>query len=131
MLEGLARETRGWTDPLGRNTELFPVVNMSVKISALYSQMNPADPEDAIVHLVPRLRPILRRARELGAFVNFDMESYAHKEATLELFRRLFTEDVINYRIAFLTKNECPPTGLKPHTDVLTTFPYLGTPHAK
>ena len=24
---------------------------------------------------------------------------------------RVFTDDVINYRIAFLTKNECPPTG--------------------
>src|SRR4051812_29287919 len=93
LLNGLAHETRGWNDPLGRNTELFPVVNMSVKISALYSQMNPADPEDAIAHLTPRLRPILRRARELGAFINFDMESYAHKNATLELFRRLFTED--------------------------------------
>src|SRR3954469_4342192 len=93
LLNGLAQETRGWTDPLGRNTELFPVVNMSVKISALYSQMNPADPEDAIAHLIPRLRPILRRARELGAFINFDMESYAHKNATLELFKRLFTED--------------------------------------
>ncbi|HYJ04320.1 MAG TPA: L-glutamate gamma-semialdehyde dehydrogenase, partial [Chthoniobacterales bacterium] len=37
-------------------------------------------------------RPILRRAREVGAFINFDMESYAHKNTTLELFRRLFTE---------------------------------------
>src|SRR5438309_1667402 len=54
--------------------------------------MNPADPADAIVHLAPKLRPILRRAQELGAFVNFDMESYAHKNATLELFRALFTE---------------------------------------
>jgi Domain of unknown function (DUF4331) len=44
---------------------------------------------------------------------------------------RVFTDDVINYRIAFLTKNECPPTGLKPHTDVLREFPYLGTPHSK
>src|SRR3954447_3817933 len=70
LLEGLAAQTRGWTDPLGQNTELFPVVNLSVKISALYSQMNPADPEDAIVHLAPKLRPIMRRARELGAFVN-------------------------------------------------------------
>ena len=92
LLEGLAAQTRGWTDPLGRNAELFPVVNLSVKISALYSQMNPADPEDAIEHLAPKLRPILRRARELGAFVNFDMESYAHKNSTLELFKRLFTE---------------------------------------
>ena len=92
LLEHLGRETRGWTDPLGKNTELFPVVNLSVKISALYSQMNPADPADAIIHLAPKLRPILRRARDLGAFVNFDMEGYAHKNATLELFRTLFTE---------------------------------------
>jgi RHH-type transcriptional regulator, proline utilization regulon repressor / proline dehydrogenase / delta 1-pyrroline-5-carboxylate dehydrogenase len=92
LLDGLAERTRGWTDPLGQNAELFPVVNVSVKISALYSQMNPADPEDAIAHLAPKLRPILRRAREAGAFINFDMESYAHKNTTLELFRRLFTE---------------------------------------
>src|SRR5450755_1093402 len=92
LLDGLARQTRGWTDPLGDAVELFPVVNVSVKISALYSQMNPADPEDAIAHLAPKLRPILRRAREVGAFVNFDMESYAHKNTTLELFRMLFAE---------------------------------------
>src|SRR5437667_10763081 len=92
LLETLARETRGWTDPLGKNSELFPVVNVSVKISALYSQMNPADPAGAIAHLAPKLRPILRRARELGAFINFDMESYAHKNTTLELFKTIFTE---------------------------------------
>src|SRR5438876_1271326 len=92
LLETLARETRGWTDPLGKNSELFPVVNLSVKISALYSQMNPADPAGAIAHLAPKLRPILRRARELGAFINFDMESYAHKNTTLELFKTIFNE---------------------------------------
>src|SRR5215469_3751282 len=93
LLERLANETEDWTDSRDKNSELFPVVNLSVKISALYSQMNPADPADAITHLAPRLRPILRRARELGAFVNFDMESYATKNTTLELFRRIFTED--------------------------------------
>jgi len=96
LLEHLARETRGWTDPLGTNSALFPVVNLSVKISALYSQMNPADPADAIAHLAPKLRPILRRARELGAFINFDMESYAHKNTTLDLFKTLCTEDEFN-----------------------------------
>src|SRR6059058_2172192 len=92
LLDCLARETRGWTNPLERNSGLFPVVNLSVKISALYSQMNPADPADAIAHLAPKLRPILSRARELGAFINFDMESYAHKNITLELFKTIFTE---------------------------------------
>ena len=42
---------------------------------------------------------------------------------------RMFTEDVINVRVAFLTKNEAPPTGLSPHTDTLGSFPYLGNPH--
>src|SRR5260370_3573070 len=92
LLECLARETRGWTDPLEKNSELFPVVNLSVKVSALYSQMNPADPTDAIAHLAPKLLPILRSARELGAFINFDMESYAHKNITLELFKTTFGE---------------------------------------
>src|SRR5438046_4956029 len=93
LLECLARETQDWTDPLAKNSELFPVVNLSVKISALYSQMNPADPDEAIAHLAPKLRPIMRRARELGAFINFDMESYAHKNTTLELFKTIFTEE--------------------------------------
>ena len=92
LLETLSRETRGWTDPLGKNSELFPVVNLSLKISAFYSQMDPAAPEEAIAHLAPKLRPILRRAREVGAFVNFDMESYAQKNSTLDLFKALFTE---------------------------------------
>src|SRR5262249_3938731 len=103
LLEHLGRETRGWSDPLGKNADLFPVVNLSVKISALYSQMNPADPADAIVHLAPKLRPILRRARDLGAFVNFDMESYAHKNSTLELFKMLFTEPEFR---------DCPQVGI-------------------
>ncbi|MBF2099187.1 MAG: DUF4331 family protein [Gloeomargaritaceae cyanobacterium C42_A2020_066] len=42
---------------------------------------------------------------------------------------RVFTDDVINYRLAFLSKGDIPPTGLSPHTDTLQEFPYLGPPH--
>ena len=42
---------------------------------------------------------------------------------------RVFTDDVIDHRLAFLSKGDIPPTGLTPHTDVLTEFPYFGTPH--
>jgi hypothetical protein len=42
---------------------------------------------------------------------------------------RSFTDDVINHRLSFLSKGDIPPTGLKPHTDILGEFPYLGTPH--
>src|SRR5246127_2193095 len=93
LLEKLACETRDWTEPLEKNAELFPVVNLSVKISALYSQMSPAALADAIAHLGTKLRPLLRRARELGAFINIDMESYALKNTTLELFKTILTEE--------------------------------------
>jgi hypothetical protein len=42
---------------------------------------------------------------------------------------RSLTDDVINARLHFLSKGDIPPDGLKPHTDVLKVFPYLGTPH--
>lgn len=42
---------------------------------------------------------------------------------------RTFSDDVIDYRLAFLTKGDCPPSGLSPHTDTLSEFPYLGPPH--
>src|SRR5215470_17599192 len=92
LLEKLARETREWTDLLGKNVELFPVVNLSVKISALYSQISPAAPADAIARVSTKLRPLFRRARALGAFINVDMESYALKNTTLELFKTILTE---------------------------------------
>src|SRR5947207_7515318 len=59
LLESLARETKNWTDPLGKNSDLFPLVNLSIKISALYSRMNPADPADAMAHLSRKLTPFL------------------------------------------------------------------------
>jgi Domain of unknown function (DUF4331) len=44
---------------------------------------------------------------------------------------RVFADDVINHRLSFLSKGDIPPTGLKPHTDTLSEFPYLGHPHPK
>jgi hypothetical protein len=43
----------------------------------------------------------------------------------------VFTDDVIDYRLAFLTKGQCPPSGLSPHGDTLSVFPYLGPPHPR
>ena len=35
-------------------------------------------------------------------------------------------EDIYSYRWAWLNYGKIPPTGLKPHADLLTDFPYLG-----
>jgi RHH-type proline utilization regulon transcriptional repressor/proline dehydrogenase/delta 1-pyrroline-5-carboxylate dehydrogenase len=70
----------------------LPRLNLSIKVSALAPEANPADPENAIVVLKERLRPILRRAIEVGAFINFDMESFRLKDLTLALFRSILEE---------------------------------------
>ena len=96
LLSLLARETAKWPRPCKSNLSsrgAVPQLNLSVKISALYSQVHPTDPETAIDAISARLRPILRRARELGAFINFDMESYALKNLTLRLFKTVFAEE--------------------------------------
>jgi hypothetical protein len=58
-----------------------------------------------------------------------DMLSFDPKKPAKYPNGRVFTDDVINHRLAFLSKGDIPPTGLKPHSDTLKTFPYLGTPH--
>src|SRR5580658_8639657 len=71
----------------------LPRLNLSVKVSALTPEVHPADPGRSIAALKERLRPILRRAGEIGAFINFDMESYGLKDLTLSLFRSILSED--------------------------------------
>ena len=38
-------------------------------------------------------------------------------------------EDIYSYRWAWLTYGKMPATGLIPHADLLTDFPYLGPPN--
>jgi RHH-type transcriptional regulator, proline utilization regulon repressor / proline dehydrogenase / delta 1-pyrroline-5-carboxylate dehydrogenase len=87
----LAQEPAPAFSDLGPKGPL-PRLNLSVKISALTPDVHPADPENSIVALKERFRPILRRAAEVGALVNFDMESYKLKDLTLALFKSIFEE---------------------------------------
>lgn len=87
----LAKEPAPAFSDLGPRGPL-PRLNLSVKISALTPDVHPADPENSIVALKERFRPILRRAAEVGALVNFDMESYKLKDLTLALFKSIFEE---------------------------------------
>jgi RHH-type proline utilization regulon transcriptional repressor/proline dehydrogenase/delta 1-pyrroline-5-carboxylate dehydrogenase len=79
----LDRDDRGW----------IPRCNVSLKLSALYSQFKPIDPEGTAASVKERLRPILRAAREHDAYVHVDMEHYAYKDLTLAIFKQVFLED--------------------------------------
>ncbi len=58
-----------------------------------------------------------------------DMLSYDPSKPATYPNGRVFTDDVINARLSFLSKGDIPPDGLSPHTDILKEFPYIGTPH--
>jgi hypothetical protein len=60
-----------------------------------------------------------------------DMLSYDPSKPAEYPNGRVFTDDVINARLSFLSKGDIPPDGLSPHTDTLKEFPYMGTPHGK
>jgi RHH-type proline utilization regulon transcriptional repressor/proline dehydrogenase/delta 1-pyrroline-5-carboxylate dehydrogenase len=70
----------------------LPRANVSVKVSALTAIFDPTDPDGTARLVLPRLREILRLARDRGAFVHFDMEQHASKDLILGLFRSLAAE---------------------------------------
>ncbi len=69
-----------------------PLLNVSVKPSALSSRVTPMDFEGSVTRILSRLGPLFRRVRELGGFLCIDMESHQVKEITLEVYRRLRLE---------------------------------------
>jgi RHH-type proline utilization regulon transcriptional repressor/proline dehydrogenase/delta 1-pyrroline-5-carboxylate dehydrogenase len=96
LIHGLSRQVNLWpANALIDRDEHGPLprVNVSVKLSALYSQFDPIDPAGTSQAVRRRLRPILHAAREQSAFVNIDMEQYAFKDLTLQIFREVLDED--------------------------------------
>ncbi|MEC4672632.1 MAG: proline dehydrogenase family protein, partial [Nitrospirota bacterium] len=71
---------------------LLPRVNLSIKISALFSQLDPADPEGSYQGVANRFRPILDLATQLPAAITVDMEQFELKDLTYEIFMRIFSE---------------------------------------
>lgn len=70
-----------------------PRVNVSVKISSLFSQLDAVDFQGSVDGVKARLRPLFRKAQKHGAFINIDMESYKDKDLTLATFKSLLEED--------------------------------------
>ena len=70
----------------------MPPVNISIKLSALYSQFEPAAPEAVSEGVRQRLRPLLRVARERHAFVNVDMEQHRYKDLVHHVFADVLRE---------------------------------------
>ncbi len=98
-LETLARlgeVSATWPDvPLLERDHLgaLPRVQLSVKVSALYSQLDPIDPEGAFRAVGARLRPLLDLACAMPASIILDMEQVETKDLILSIFMRILSED--------------------------------------
>jgi RHH-type proline utilization regulon transcriptional repressor/proline dehydrogenase/delta 1-pyrroline-5-carboxylate dehydrogenase len=94
-LETLAGAMAGWPEsPLLERDSLgaLPRVNVSVKVSALSPLLRPEAPDVGREDAARRMRPLLLRAKQLGAHLHIDMESVDTLEATMELVFELLDE---------------------------------------
>jgi RHH-type transcriptional regulator, proline utilization regulon repressor / proline dehydrogenase / delta 1-pyrroline-5-carboxylate dehydrogenase len=67
-------------------------VQVSVKLSALYSQFDPIDPIKTTEKVSEPARILLRKAKELGCDLHFDMEQYEFKSLTLQILKQVLIE---------------------------------------
>lgn len=95
MIESFQQDAQKWdkiplldTDDRGD----IPQVNISVKLTSLYSQINDMAWDKTVEILKDRLRPIFTAAVKNFVFINIDMEQYAHKDLTLQVFKELIVE---------------------------------------
>jgi RHH-type proline utilization regulon transcriptional repressor/proline dehydrogenase/delta 1-pyrroline-5-carboxylate dehydrogenase len=94
-LETLAEAAPRWAErPALEADSLGPLprVNLSVKVTALSPLLRPEAPEVGRDDAARRMRPLLVRAKELGAHLHIDMESVDTLEATMELVFELLEE---------------------------------------
>ena len=95
LIDQLTEAAQGWSTveaiDLADGEEL-PKVQVSVKLTAFYSQFDPLDPQGSQQQVCDRLRQLLRHAQAKGAAIHFDMEQYVYKDLTLSILKELLTE---------------------------------------
>jgi RHH-type proline utilization regulon transcriptional repressor/proline dehydrogenase/delta 1-pyrroline-5-carboxylate dehydrogenase len=101
LIEQLTEEAKNWSTVEAidiADGETLPRVQVSVKLTAFYSQFDPLDAVGSQERVSDRIRTLLRRAKELGAAVHFDMEQYSYKDLTLSILKQLLMEDEFRSR---------------------------------
>ncbi len=95
MMKNLVDRSQHWEQiPLidGSNLDRIPRVQISVKLSSLYSQFDPIDPISTTEKVSVPVRTLLRAAQELGCGIHFDMEQSEFKSLTLAILKQILTE---------------------------------------
>lgn len=96
LFDILDKAQKSW-DPLDSETGdldwgCVPKINVSIKPSAMYSQMNARGFDYSVYRAKEQLRPIFRKALQARAHVCLDMEHNDLKNLTLAIYRSLLEE---------------------------------------
>jgi len=96
MIQSLSEPVSNWPQNTLLDTshgKPAPRLNLSIKLSSLYSQITPCAPEYSIEQICIRLRPILRKAMQTNTFITIDMEHYDFKHIVFNCFKQIIMED--------------------------------------
>ena len=96
LLDVLPRETAAWPtiDAIDRAAwGPLPRVNVSIKVTSLDSQIDPLDYDGGAAAVKEALRPVFRKARDGGCFLNLDLEQFRYRDLTYTVFTELLDEE--------------------------------------
>ena len=131
----ISRRSNGTLEQMDRggNPTINPFINPDGEKN-LFNSRQPADdvanylgPWSAILQNAGGYTPEQARAAALQVLP--DILHYDHTQPATYPNGRVPTDDVYSLRFAWLTNGKVPPSGLKPHDDLLAQFPYLGPPN--
>ena len=113
-----------------------PTINPFINPDDEKDRFNSRQPADDVANYLGPWSKILENggyspeeARQAALTVLPDILQYDRTKAASYPNGRKPTDDVYSMRFAWLSHGKIPPTGLKPHDDLLNEFPYLGLPN--
>jgi hypothetical protein len=113
-----------------------PTINPFINPDGEKDLYNSRQPADDVANYLGPWSKILENsgyppeeARKAALMVLPDILRYDRGTPAAYPNGRVPTDDVYSMRFAWLSHGKVPPTGLKPHDDLLAEFPYLGLPN--
>jgi len=113
-----------------------PTINPFINPDSEKDLFNSRQPADDVANYLGPWSKILENggyppeeARQAALMVLPDVLRYDRTKPASYPNGRKPTDDVYSMRFAWLSHGKIPPTGLKPHDDLLNEFPYLGLPN--
>ena len=113
-----------------------PTINPFINPDSEKDRYNSRQPADDVANYLGPWSKVLENggyppeeARQAALTVLPDILQYDRSKPAAQPNGRILTDDVYSMRFAWLTHGKSAPTGLRPHDDLLNSFPYLGVPN--